>query len=286
MVQTVAILKSYNIWMHQAPRLLEKYGYTFPSPVGVWEKLTGPLCPECNGYPTMEDSKGNWIYCVCALSRWLDTHKNDCQLFETPVPAVSLDDLKPFSNHNSPKKGEEDLRVLLSFVRKWMQRPRRWMWIEGGTGTGKSHVLMAIKTALPKIAFYIGAERFSSECFRTMEHKVLTEGGDEVTLDDFITRLSTVPILLFDDWGLEHRTSFVTDQLAAVINNRVRFPDEFVTIVTSNMQLAKLLHSGDQAIERIASRMSDSQYCDFFTLSQADYRRPTTFAEGSGYAQR
>jgi DNA replication protein DnaC len=260
--------------------LLEKYGYSFPAPIGEWKQKTGTVCPICDDNPTQVDSKGNWIYCVCKMEEWLDQHKNDCQLFETPVQATSLDTLKPFGE----AKGAKDLAELIAYVRKWVQRPREWMWIEGTRGTGKTHILCAIKTMLPQIAFYIGAERFASECFRTLNHSAITEDGDEVTLDDFITRLSTVPILLFDDWGLEHKSTFVEDQLAAVINNRYRFPDEFPVIMTSNYELGVLANSPDLTYARIASRMSDPANVRWFKLRQADYRLPTT--HGDTYASK
>ena len=279
-ISTVKILRSYNIWMKAKPILLEKYGYTFPSPIGEWHKLVGPVCPICDESPLREDAKGNWTYCVCAMEAWLDKHKNDCALFETPISPISLDLLKPFGD----KAGAQDLKELLDYVRKWVQRPREWMWIEGNRGTGKTHVLQAIKTMLPQIAFYIGAERFASECFRALNHGTISESGDEVTVDDFVTRLSTVPILLFDDWGLEHKSSFVEDQLAAIINNRYRFPDEFPVIMTSNMELATLAYSPDLTYARIASRMSDPSNCRWFKLRQADYRLPMT--HGGTYADK
>jgi len=273
------ILRSYNIWMNQRAMLKEKYGYTFPSPIGEWKKCSGPVCPLNSGFETVEDKDGRLIYCVCKLEEWLEQHKNDCQLFETPIPPTYLKDLKPFGD----KAGAQDLKELLDFVNKWLEKPRLWMWIEGTRGTGKTHILQSIKTALPQIAFYISAERFASECFRALNHGAITNGGDEVTLDDFISRLSTVPILLFDDWGLEHKSNFVEDQLAAIINNRYRFPDEFPVVMTSNMSLGAL-SQGDPILARIASRMSDASNVNYFKLRQLDYRLPET--HGAEYGDK
>jgi DNA replication protein DnaC len=257
--------------------LKERYGYTFPSPIGEWKKHSGPECPFNDGAETVVDKEGRLVYCICKLEEWLEQHKNDCQMYETPIPPTYLKDLHPFGN----KEGAQDLRELLDFVNKWIERPRLWMWIEGTRGTGKTHILQSIKTALPQIAFYISAERFASECFRALNFQTVTEGGDRVTLDDFVTRLSTVPILLFDDWGLEHKSNFVEDQLAAIINNRYRFPDEFPVVMTSNMSL-NALTQGDPIMARIASRMSDVNNVNYYKLRQPDYRLPETHGEKYG----
>jgi DNA replication protein DnaC len=262
-IDHISRLESWLFWrdfIDNHPGKFDKL--QFPMSIEAYRRVIGPACPFChnNGWGPVGEKN---IYCVCTMLEWLEQSRRDLQDFETPVKATSLLTLHPLGI--SPE-GDQDLLTLLKGLKSWIEYPHGWLVIQGGNGSGKTHALAAIKTSLNGLAAFISVDRFQQKLFGALE-----ESGK---VEELIQNLSTIPILLLDDWGLEHENSWTTDTLASIINRRYMYADEFPTVVTFNTPLGTLLTSPNPAKRRIISRLIDSKISTIYRLRQADYRSP------------
>ena len=248
-------LSSWIFWK----KYLEKYpdtlpGYKFPQSAMVFHNLYNGSCPI--GSDLTWDTPKRRIYCICSMLDWLGKQHLETAGIEIPIAPASLDDLR-----NSKGYGD-----LIKDVRKFIDNPREWMVIQGGNGIGKTHILRAIKTELGGLALFISTDRLQQKLFSAQNK------DDEV--QRLIDTISTVPVLLLDDWGLEHRSSWTTDTIASIINRRYMFPRDLPTIVTTNSQMEYLAASPDLATKRIASRLLDVNIAQWYTVVMDDHRVP------------
>jgi len=264
-VDHIPRLESWLFWRDFVDNHPSKFGkLQFPMSIGAYKQVIGPACPFChaNGWGPVGEKN---IYCICAMLDWLEQSRHELQEFETPVKATSLLALHPLGIENG-EEGDKDLLTLLERLKAWIEYPHGWLVIQGPNGCGKTHALSAIKTSLNGLAAFISVDRFQQKLFSAIE--------DSGKVEELIDNLSTVPILLLDDWGLEHENSWTTDTLASIINRRYMYADEFPTVVTFNTPLGTLLTSPNPAKRRIISRLIDSKISTIYRLRQADYRSP------------
>ena len=100
---------------------------------------------------------------------------------------------------------------------------------------------------------------------------------DDNTVEQLIHTLAIAPILILDDWGLEHDSNWTTNSLASIVNTRyMNGPTSYITLMSTNLQVGELLNSPSLPLQRIASRMVDTEISDIFRLRQADFRSPVT----------
>lgn len=272
----ISRLQSVKFWKRMTIEKPEKvFNFKFDPklPAGsfysTWLQMSkSPICPICRDYRSFvvreEGKEEKSLYCICSTLRWIDEKSTSLSQFETPVQRKLLEDLRTIALPDPV--AAKDLQILLKFLGTWLENPLEWMLIQGGPGVGKSHILAAIKTRLPYLVTYISAERFQQQLFAART----TENG----VQDLVEALSLAPILLFDDWGLEHNSSWTTDTFAAIINRRYSHPEEWPTVVTTNIPISQLLEGSDISIKRIASRLADTQVSEIFRLRQVDFRSP------------
>lgn len=259
----ISRLDSWLFWKAFLEKNPGKFGgYKFPQSIQNYEKETGKDCPICHGFQCGK-IKEKMYFCICSTLRWLQQSHHDLQDYETPIRPTSLDTLHPLGL--SPE-GDNDLKILLRDLKEWIIRPAGWMIIQGGNGSGKTHCLQAIKTSLDGLAAFISVDRFQQKLFAAKD--------EEGAVQELIQNLSTIPILLLDDWGLEHNSPWTTNTLASIINRRYMYAEEFPTVVTFNMPIGDLLRTPDPARRRIISRLIDSEKSTVYLLRQSDYRSP------------
>lgn len=142
----------------------------------------------------------------------------------------------------------------------------------GDTGTGKSHLAMAMFKAILQKRNPETGKRYSGICWNTKEFvKVLQKeinGTDDhkIAADAAFENASHCGILLLDDLGDERQTVWAQSQIELVIDRRYR--NEKPTIITSNLDPITTME------RRMASRISE--LCDFgknlILLDGPDYR--------------
>lgn len=230
-----------------------------------WESITPKICPICNGVQSFYASDdGLQYYCLCATLKWLDRRHQEAEEWETRVAPAKLSDLVPLAIPD--ETAAKDLRKTLEVVRSFLDFPDFWMLLQGDTGCGKSHILRSIKTALPWLVTYISAESLQSKLFSAL-------GSGRV--DEFRRVLELAPVLLIDDLGIEHKSSFTLDTIAGVINVRYSNHIEKPTVVATNLSFGDLTASPDIALRRVGSRLVDTKISKYLPLTQDDFRNPS-----------
>jgi DNA replication protein DnaC len=124
----------------------------------------------------------------------------------------------------------------------------RGLWIQGGTGTGKTTLAMLVsKAALDagRTAAIYSLPGLLARIRRTFD----AEAGED-TYFTFFNRLISVDLLHLDDLGAENRTEWVLEQLYAIIDRR--YSDQRSILVTTNLRERELR---EQLGERITSRL-------------------------------
>ena len=138
------------------------------------------------------------------------------------------------------------------------------LWLQGGTGTGKTTLAMLVsKAALDsgRTAAIYSLPQLLARIRRTFDDEV---GQDSYST--FFNRLVSVDLLHLDDLGAENRTEWVLEQLYSIIDRR--YSDQRSIVVTTNLEEPELY---EQLGDRIVSRLTE--ICgDPLVLRGADYR--------------
>ncbi|HEX2015466.1 MAG TPA: ATP-binding protein [Solirubrobacteraceae bacterium] len=139
----------------------------------------------------------------------------------------------------------------------------RGLWFFGGVGTGKTTLAMLVaKAALDSgrsVAIY-SLPRLLAEIRTTFDE------GSQSSYVDLIDRLAAVDLLHIDDVGAEKTSSWVLEQLYAIVN--ARYEAERSVIITTNLEREEL---AEQINERTVSRLEEM--CEVLPLWGPDARQ-------------
>ncbi|MBN2561650.1 MAG: ATP-binding protein [Phycisphaerae bacterium] len=141
----------------------------------------------------------------------------------------------------------DPLQRALKTCRAFAQEPRGWLILSGSVGTGKTH--LAIATAVTARQRGLAVHWDSWPSMLNMLRAGYEHGSKE-TMQERLTMLQTVGLLVLDDVGSEVRSPWTDEQLFLVLNARLntRLP----TIITSNLNLKEMPWD-----ERIRDRVLD-----------------------------
>ncbi|MGL5296218.1 MAG: primosomal protein DnaI [Culicoidibacterales bacterium] len=110
-------------------------------------------------------------------------------------------------------------------------KDHRGLYIQGGFGVGKTHLLGAIAKSLSESGLH-SLLVFWPEFTREIK-------SDFSVLDQKLERLKTIDVLMIDDIGAENNTSFVRDEvLLPILNYRMMFQKP--TFFSSNLPVESL----------------------------------------------
>lgn len=146
-------------------------------------------------------------------------------------------------------------------VRAFAEDPQGWLYLYGGYGAGKTHLLAAAGNALlaaGRHPLYVVAPDFLAYV-RAGMHNASASSDVETRIQQAIE----ADVLLLDDLGAEHDTGWAQEQFYRVLNGR--YMAETPTIVASNLWLEELP-------PRIASRLNDRALVTRTVLTCEDYR--------------
>lgn len=257
-----SFLDSFLLWRDLAvagagvQALFERIGYRFPEPLGVfYRQLGSKQCPFCEGWGQLNDADWGQTYCLCTVLGWVSHSQSLATEYGSRVRPANLSQL--LVDRGNPHQ-QENLLVTLEAVRDWMRWPDRWLVLSGGTGTGKTTMLAAIKTAFP-LAMYVTAYDFEQQLYRRLE---------DYSLDAYLEALCQAPLLLFDDWGAEYGKSYVHAKALAVIDRRDHVWDELLTVVATNLPMVNFK---DYNL-RMGSRLLDRSKVTILPMIASDYR--------------
>lgn len=139
--------------------------------------------------------------------------------------------------------------------------PSGWLYLHGGYGVGKTHLLAAMAWSLVDrgvAAFYVVVPDLLVKLQATFN-----DGSDETFAERF-KRIKDADVLLLDDLGAEKSTEWAQAQMFDLINSR--YLAEKPLVVASNLTPAQI--GG-----RVGSRLGDRHLTTYVSVGASDYRK-------------
>ena len=166
------------------------------------------------------------------------------------------------------------LERALSMSKAWASDPSGWLTLVGGTGSGKTHLAVAIAaTRLDR-----GLPVFFAFVPELMDYLRSTfQPGAAVAYDRVFDEICNAPVLLLDDMGSEHRSEWGYEKLYQIIVHRhnLRMP----TVITMGSDVTGFARP-------IMSRILDPASGMLIRLEAPDYRDKARFGSRQGSPER
>lgn len=217
-------------------------------------------CPDCQGLgwvrldvDWLHPEFGRPIACRCTLAA-LEATRQDRFASYARLPAGA--DAQTFDRFNVTLNP-----AAFDAAFEWAQglAEAPWLYLSGGSGTGKSHLAYAAAWELigrGQLVVYQNVPDMLAEFRAVLGRSRAWErngtGDPPPSFDDVFRFIQSAPWLILDDLGAESDTSWVDEQLYLLIDGRYR--ERRPLLVTSNLL-------PEQLPRRIGSRLTDAGLC-------------------------
>ena len=230
---------------------------------------TADKCPICHGLgyvranlPVGHLGFGKLVPCTCRLedrsrrrAAALRTLSNlevmHRMTFETFIP----------EGHGLPPDKQANLRWAYEEAQAFAQKPRGWLVLKGGYGSGKTHLAAAIANAC--------IERGQPVLFMTvpdlLDHLRSSFAPSSPTAyDERFEQVRAASVLILDDLGTESSTAWAQEKLFQILN--YRYDARLPTVITTNHEL-------EEIALRLRSRLVDPGLTRIVSITAPDFRR-------------
>lgn len=220
------------------------------------------LCNRCGGlgrYAVNPDLRvwhpDYYADCTCPLSKrrgdWALAHRAIIdalnEISQAPDRDMIFDNFDP--EWPTGVRERQNLKETLGLARQFAASPEAWsMTLVGSFGCGKTHLGRAMQQWRNDPANDVAGAAFI--VVPDLLDYVKATFGREATerYDERFDRIRNAPMLILDDMGVEHSTSWVKEKLFQIVNHR--YNHNYPTVVLTNVPLENL--EG-----RIASRLHE-----------------------------
>lgn len=259
-------LQSWIFWRNASndpdnvvSKLLKALGYRFPDQSIVYENLRRSrgiqACPFCDGWGAYSPAEETEVVCLCSILRWQHSFSDIIKEYSIKNKHTTLSDFIVRGTPNDKPQIEE----AIALTKRWIRQPDFWVLFIGGNGTGKTHMMGGMRESVKPISIYTTAGEFEAMMFKLRNGNV----------GRYVDALTQIPILFFDDWGMEYSGPWVNTTLNNIINARYSDHEGLVTIVATNMKMGEAADLN----KRVASRLSDKKIVTHLVMSVSDARR-------------
>jgi len=167
---------------------------------------------------------------------------------------------------NIPKRYEnvkwEDVpENIMDFLQN-LNEARKGIYIHGGVGTGKTHIVYAMAKRANEKGFGLVIKNVP-ELLREFRLDFSRNNNEKEFVEERI--MNYQGLLILDDIGSEKMSDWVEETFYLIINKR--YNDMLPTIFTSNLKLSEL---AERIGDRLASRIAGS--CEVIELKGEDKR--------------
>ena len=229
-----------------------------------------PDCPHCKGlgYVRLEVPLGHPDFgkaqvCVCRRGEV-------GQFVRQRLYALSqLNELKHLNFENFEPRGRiglgegqaNSLENAYNHCLRFAQSQQGWLLIQGGYGSGKTHLAAAIAN----FAVELGIPTIFITVPDLLDALRFTYQTQDETFEERFEEIRRIPLLILDDFGTQNATAWAQEKLFQIIN--YRYINHLPLVVTTNLSM--------QEIEgRIRSRLQDPSMVTSIHIQAPDYRRP------------
>lgn len=156
-------------------------------------------------------------------------------------------------------EGLKSLQKVLKASHTYAERPKGWLVLMGGFGSGKTHLAAAIANYRARL----GDPPLFIMVPDLLDHLRATfSPNSSVAFDRRFDEIRTAPLLILDDLGTQSMTPWVREKLYQLFN--YRYNAELPTVITTSDSL-------DEMDARIRSRLLDGKLCTVYVLNVPGY---------------
>lgn len=218
------------------------------------------ICKICHGYGVINDKTYGVINCICTMQIIQENFRKQKDI-ESLYQPKSIESYKPWGDYAS----KVEIENVKKEVKNYIDNPTSWLIFVGNNGTGKTHLLQTIATALNPWSLYITAPDLEGLIFEKLKNK-----DDENSLQDLIDQISCYPFLLIDDIGSDYGSDFPKSAMRKIVDHRYRFHSEYPTVFSTNLGPTELCVYD----RRIGDRVYDQTQNNIFVMRNLkSYRR-------------
>ena len=218
-------------------------------------------CPICSDTLVVNHPNKGILYCLCYMLEWQNELVRRYENIRGSVQPATLATIQ----YPQVWKGRRELASLKRAVDdtgNFIGNPQaNWLILDGLYGTGKTHMLRAVNTALWPVAVYIVAKDIED-----MTH-VYRKNDD---MGELYNALRWAPVLLLDDIGAEYGGRLVQTMIERVVDSRYENWNEYPMMVTTNKRENEFIE-GDY-IMRAYSRWHDPAIAKWNSILTPSYR--------------
>jgi DNA replication protein DnaC len=229
-----------------------------------------PNCPICRGVgylrqdlPVGHPDFGKLEICSCR--RGEISQRIHRRLFDLS----NLNELQHLTFENFQSRGRIGLRpvqadtleMAFNQARMFAERLDGWLLLQGGYGTGKTHLAAAIAN----FAVGMGVPTLFITVPDLLDSLRFSYDNPEATFEQRFDDIRTAPLLVMDDFGTQNATPWAQEKLFQIMN--YRYINRLPLVVTTNLML-------EEIEGRIRSRLEDPELVTRAHIRVPDYRRP------------
>jgi DNA replication protein DnaC len=155
----------------------------------------------------------------------------------------------------------DSLEQAYNQARQFAERPHGWLVLQGGYGSGKTHLAAAIANFVVDL----GMPTLFLTVPDVLDFLRFAYEDPQATFEDRFDQIRNAGLLVLDDFGTQNATPWAQEKLFQIIN--YRYINHLPTVVTTNLLL-------DQIEGRIRSRLEDPELVTLVRILASDYRRP------------
>ena len=202
------------------------------------------------------------LRCACCLGKRPVTMAIQSSF---PVPSVmaKLMTFETFDCAGAPSSSSDQqrsLRKARETLEQWARDPVGWVVITGNTGSGKTHLSVAVARKFVDVGRVVVFANVADLMDR-LRRQSFTD-RDDTTMQE----LQAADLLILDDMGMERITPFADEKLYLIINYRYEWASP--TVITTNLQPEQIFDRRPH----IASRLLDFRRTMHIQISGQDYR--------------
>ena len=147
----------------------------------------------------------------------------------------------------------QEVIIAKNFVKnfKELSKDNNGLIFHGNVGTGKTYLAACIANKIIEDYQIRVKMRNIPQIINDIE-----KGGFDIDKNDYYRKLSSVSLLILDDFGIERNTEYVNEMVYQIINTR--YESKKPTIISTNIPLDVIMNgSNDIDKERIYSRLRE-----------------------------
>ena len=203
---------------------------------------------------------------ICECRRQSVTEQVRSRLFSlsrlNELGDLTFETFKPRGRKGLGELQSQSLEWAYSHSRQYAASLNGWLLLQGGYGSGKTHLAAAIAN----FAVGIGVPTLFLTVPDLLDTLRFAYDSADTTFEERFEQVRNAELLVLDDFGTQNATNWAQEKLFQIIN--YRYINKLPLVVTTNLAL-------DEIEARIRSRLQDPELVSVIKINVPDYRHPT-----------